>query len=154
MAKLEVGEVVGGHRWPYNHVHPDCWGRPHVGVVLADDDPRAWEGTLAFPFRRPSAWEAWAHVAWCRSWGGLAGDSVPVLWLWGDGAFCVYWESVGGDYGVKPYADDLAAWEAALAAARAQEVECRRRWRAREVVREAHRRREGRALWRSGRIAA
>ena len=155
MAKVEVGSVVGAGRWPYAGGHVDCWGRPHVGILLADTDPRAWEGTLAFPFRRPSAEEARAWVDGVKARGWWSGNSVPVLWLWADGTFRVWWESVKDDrWGVKPYAEDLAAWEAARAESVAQAAEARLRWGARSIVREAHRRRRVRGQWRSGRLAA
>lgn len=117
-----IGTRVGARRWPHEHAHPDCWGRPWEGTVLAVDDPRAWAYTLRFPDRAPTPAEAAAHVAWCRSQGLLDGK-VPVLWHFAD-AFCVRWESVGGEHGVRPYADDLARWQQARAAAYAHEARC------------------------------
>jgi hypothetical protein len=112
----EAGAIVGARRWPHEHAHPDCWGRPWCGTVLALDDPRAWAGTLRFPDRVPTPSEAARHVAWCRSQGLLDG-CVPVLWDFG-GVHRVHWESVGGERGVRAYAEDLAFWERARAAAR------------------------------------
>jgi hypothetical protein len=42
-------EVSTTYRWPYDSAHPDCWQQPHRGILLAENDPRAWAGSLAFP---------------------------------------------------------------------------------------------------------
>ncbi len=33
-----VGFEVGAERWPLSSAHPDCWGKPWRGVVVADPD--------------------------------------------------------------------------------------------------------------------
>lgn len=59
---------------------PDI-GRPIEGTLLALDDPRAWQGTLAFPGGElPDAAAVTAHVASCQSRGLLLDDRRPVLW--------------------------------------------------------------------------
>jgi hypothetical protein len=100
-----VGTEVGAKRWP------GTGGRPWRGVVLAEDDPRAWTGTLAFPNedQPPTREEAAAHVAKCRAGGYWSGEKVPVLWDFGDETRA-YWERLEH---LRPYADDVAAWEAA-----------------------------------------
>jgi hypothetical protein len=35
----------------------------HVGTLLADDDPKGWTGSLAFPFGEPSVEDVRAHIA-------------------------------------------------------------------------------------------
>lgn len=77
MEVLTVGTEVGARRWPYHAAHPDYWGPPWKGVLVAENDPRACEKTLAFPFGRPSQEEVDAHIAWCRSQGLMNGESVP-----------------------------------------------------------------------------
>ncbi len=109
---VKVGSRVGAGRWPYAACHPDCWGKPWQGLVLAVDDPRAWAGTLAFPGKRPNREAVKAHVAWCRA-QGLLDDRQPVLWAFGDRKQ-VYWESAAS---LRPYAQDLEAWTAARQAA-------------------------------------
>lgn len=113
MTTITAGMTVGAERWPYSAAHPGCWGRPWSGVVLERDDPRAWEGTLAFGRRRPTREEARAHLGRV---GGIP-SFVPVLWDFGD-HLKVYWEPVGD---LRPYAADVAAWEAARVAALARE---------------------------------
>lgn len=105
-----VGSEVGVNRWPSTHAHPDAWGRPWRGTVLAPEDPRAWAGTLAFPSGAPGRGEVLAHLLRV----GWPEGVVPVLWEFGR----VYWERAGS---LRPYAEDAAAWEAAHAAARGLE---------------------------------
>lgn len=110
------GEVVGAERWPFVHAHPDAWGRPWSGIVLAQDDPRAWHDTVAFPDRDgslPAAEAVKTHVARCHRQGLLL-DAVPVLWEFGR----IYWERFAR---LRPYSDDQAAWLAARAQAQAAE---------------------------------
>lgn len=111
------GDVVGAERWPNAPgAHPDAWGRPWNGVVLAQDDPRAWHDTIAFPDRDgslPAAVAVKAHVARCHGQGLLL-DEVPVLWEFGR----IYWERSAR---LRPYDEDLAAWHAERAQARAAE---------------------------------
>ncbi len=102
---VEVGSLVGAERWPgaFGN-HPDGWGRPWSGVVLAVDDPRAWKGTIAFGHVEglPAQEAVTKHVAWCES-EGLMGESVPVAWEFGK----VYWEPVAG---LRAFEEDMRRW--------------------------------------------
>lgn len=100
MKHFPIGARVGAHRWPYSAAHPDCWLKPYAGEVLADDDPRAWAGTIAFPTDDPDPVKVCDHVAWCKS-QGLLSDVQPVLWEFGR----VHWEKSLIDYGA-----DYAEW--------------------------------------------
>ena len=82
-----IGKTVGAGRWPYAASHPDGWGDPWTGVVLAQDDPRAWAGTIAFPEASPDPEAVSRHVNRLRE-EGLLQDRVPVLWSFGK----VHWE--------------------------------------------------------------
>ena len=42
-------------------------GFQHVGTLLADDDPKGWTGSLAFPNGEPTAEEVRAHIARYRA---------------------------------------------------------------------------------------
>lgn len=119
-----IGSEVGAGRWPMKAAHPGCWGKPWKGILLAVDDPRAWAGTLAFPSATPDPVAVKAHVAWCRSQGLLRGDRVSVLWDFGSHGFQNHWERTEA---VRPYAEDLAAWEAEHTAARGSVAGARRR---------------------------
>jgi hypothetical protein len=110
---LAPGTIVGAERWPYHHAHPDAWGRPWAGELLAQDDPRAWQGSIAFSARRPGRDAVRRHVAWCRANSEGFDDRVPVLWDFG-GEKKVYWTDRAD---VRPYTDDLSAWQEARAAA-------------------------------------
>lgn len=100
-----VGTEVGAHRWPHEAAHPDAWGLPWKGTVLAINDRRAWQGTMAFPDRLPSQDEVEAHIA-----PHTFKDRIPVLWDFGPRhGLTSMWERLGS---VVPYAEDLAAWEA------------------------------------------
>lgn len=106
MKRLEIGSKVGARRWPDSHAHPDCWGRPWSGTLLALDDVRAWEGTIAFP-GAASPDKVRAHVAACLAQGLLKG-SVPVLWDFGiHSGKRVHWERRES---VRPWKEDLIAW--------------------------------------------
>jgi hypothetical protein len=60
----------------------------HQGVLLAAHDPRAWQGSLAFPGNDlPDVETVKAHVAKCTA-SGLLDDKQPVLWDFGK----VYWD--------------------------------------------------------------
>ena len=85
-----VGQEVGARRWPYNSCHPDAWGTPHRGIVLAADDPRAGIGD---------------H--------GLPAGVVPVLWSFGR----VLFEPADR---LHPYALDVALWRVERERARAK----------------------------------
>lgn len=100
--ELKPGAVVGARRWPEEGGR---YGKPWKGVLLRRDDLRAWN-SMGFRTRA----EAAAHVA-CV--GGIP-DQVPVLWTFDDRQQ-VWWEKLTGDYAVRPYKDDLAAWRKANA---------------------------------------
>jgi hypothetical protein len=65
----------------------------HVGTLLADDDPRGWIGSLAFPEGIPTVEQVRAHIAHYRSmWPDLAAhDATRAVVAWDFGK--VYWES-------------------------------------------------------------
>lgn len=113
--RLPVGTVVGAHRWPYDANHPDCWGTPWKGVVLALNDRRVWERNVALC--TPEKIDA--HIAWCLG-QGLFRDSIPVLWDFGDRQV-VYFQTAVGDgrcHDLRTYAEDYLAWQLARSAAR------------------------------------
>lgn len=122
-----VGTEVGARRWPYAAAHPDAWGRPWKGVVLALNDPRAWEGTMAFPSRLPSQSEVDEHVH------GLSFEGrTPVLWDFGASGLKSYWEPTES---LCLFAEDLAMWEAERAAAIERGRATRAAWEAQEAAR-------------------
>ena len=51
----------------------------HRGTVLAQDDPLAWAGSLAFPSSSPDPDAVKRHVTKCRE-QNLLNDKQPVLW--------------------------------------------------------------------------
>ncbi len=102
-------EVSTDYRWPYDHAHPDCWEAPHRGVLLANNDPRAWTGTIAFPRGVPSQKAVNAHLA------SLAERDIPLTGLPVLYDFNVCWEIAEK---VKPYDVIYAEWEAAREAKR------------------------------------
>jgi len=106
---ITVGTSVGNGRIPYGHAHPDCWGRPWQGVVLALDDVEAWTNTLAFD-GKPSQEDVTAHVRQCLA-QGLLRNKVPVKWEFGK----VYWERPET---LRATETDLATFEAERLAAR------------------------------------
>lgn len=63
-------------------------GVEHTGEVLATDDPRAWEGTIAFSEGLPTVDQVRAHLAKSHIGKFLESDRIPVLWSFGK----VYWE--------------------------------------------------------------
>jgi len=108
-------EVGCRYRWPQDGCHPDCWHPPLKGVVLEQSDPRAWNGSLAFPCRDgalPDAEMVKIHVQHCHD-EGLLNDKVPVLYESVDasGPF-LQWDSFDQ---LLPYAEMLAEWETARA---------------------------------------
>ena len=113
---LLTGVKVGCRcRWPQDGSHPDCWQPPLKGVVLDQTDPRAWQGSLAFPCRDgalPDAEKVKAHVQWCHG-EGLLNDKVPVLYEGVDasGPF-LQWDSLDQ---LLPHAEMVAEWEKAKA---------------------------------------
>lgn len=64
-------------------IHPD-----HRGTVLAQDDPRAWAKSMAFPFQVPTRHQVRAHLANLAK-QGIPVQDTPVLWDFGS----VFWES-------------------------------------------------------------
>ena len=118
-AEPEVGSKVGAMRWPGYGGHPDGWGRPWSGIVLARTDPRAWAGSIAFG-DKPSPAEVWSHVI--KHWD-LLRDEVPVLWFFQDAYGKpyekIFWSKFNGKpHAARPYAEDLQAWMLARANAR------------------------------------
>lgn len=108
-----VGMECGASRWPSFGNHPDCWGTPWKGVVLAINNPLAWEGTNAFGDGVPSQAEVDAHIERIfEMYAALTllkgkspfAEKVPVLWEFGK----VLWDSVES---VRSYAEDLADWQ-------------------------------------------
>lgn len=95
---MKPGDVVT----TYYRTNPD--GRPYRGVVLAVNDPRAWEDTGAFPGRRPTQEEVDAHIERMRQTGIDFSDEVPVEWEFGK----VYWEPV---HKLVPYEEGVKAWQ-------------------------------------------
>lgn len=103
---MDVGTKVGAHRWPYHYNHPDCWGRPWSGTLLAGNDPRAWQDTIRFD-GLPSQAEVDRHVAWCKARYTDWEQRVPVLWDFGENGQTIYWEDAAR---LLPYDEDVAAW--------------------------------------------
>lgn len=131
-------EVGSRYRWPFDGCHPDCWQPPLKGVVLEQTDPRAWEGTLAFPCRDgalPHADKVKAHVQRCHD-EGLLRDKMPVLYQGVDasGPF-IQWDSIDA---LLPYGDMLAEWEKARAEKR-DAIERQRREQIKELRAEIRR---------------
>ncbi len=112
----QVGSKVGGGRWPMAAAHPEAWQKPWAGVVLAQDDPRAWEGTIAFS-ARPTRKAVQAHLRSLAA-AGQAIQKVPVLWDFG-ARTDVRWENLAS---LAPVAVDLARWESLRSAAMAVEM--------------------------------
>lgn len=109
---MQVGDVVGAERWPYSGAHPDCWGQPWSGVVLAVNDPRAWTNTLRFRgIPSQKAVDAWIAELQAR---GEVMRHVPVLWDFGSHGLRVWWEQADR---LRPYHEDVEAWKVARAAA-------------------------------------
>lgn len=113
-AGFKVGMLVGARRWPSHGAHPDAWGKPWSGKVVAPDDPRAWADTLAFPRGMPTQQEVREHIAELGPIMGAAPKSIPVLWNFGKDKK-VHWERPES---LRPYKQDLAEWKAELATAR------------------------------------
>lgn len=108
---VQVGQAVStDYRWPYSSAHPDCWLRPHRGIVLAPNDPRAWTGTLAF-HSTPTQAEVDAHLANLAE-RGIPLTGTPVLYPWG-----MAWETTEK---VEPYMVILRHWQDARKAAYAE----------------------------------
>lgn len=82
---------IGAHQSALTPIKPGqlvtCSYRgTHRGIMLRLDDPRAWAGSLKFPFTSennlPAQDEVTAHVANCIGQGLLTGN-VPVAWYFG-----------------------------------------------------------------------
>lgn len=109
---LPVGMEVGStSRIPYSHAHVDGWGAPHKGTVLALNDVRVWEGTVAFIGRDLTQEAVDHHVTWVAP---LYEGAVPVLWHFSDGDK-VHMEDASK---LQPYAEVVAWVEQAKADAR------------------------------------
>jgi hypothetical protein len=102
------GDVVGSGRWPMGGGNVP--GRPWRGTVLAEDDPRAWAGSLAFPGGDPDPEAVSAHVRKHP----LRPGRYPVLWDFGGEEVVHYETEKPGHYGLKPYEEDVEAWQSAL----------------------------------------
>lgn len=98
---LEVGDVVGACRWPGVGGHSDSWGKPWMGEVLSEGDPRAWEGRGGV-VGSPSAREIREKLADTRV---LRQGLVPVLWHFE--VKRVHWERAAC---LRPYEVDVEAW--------------------------------------------
>lgn len=105
---LQVGMEVGAGRWPFVGGHPDNWMPPHKGVLLAEDDPRAWRGTVLGDDPTPEAIRA--HLTWLASERKRYPSALryPVLWefnperaLWESAAYLV------------SYQEDVVKWQEA-----------------------------------------
>jgi hypothetical protein len=108
-ADIAVGDRVGAGRVPYKGSHPSCWGTPWAGTLLAQDDPEAWAGTIAFGDGVPEQLRVSMHVRDCREAGIL--PLVPVRWDFGK----VLWERPES---LRTVEADVAAFEAEREAAR------------------------------------
>jgi len=97
-------EVAAEYRRPSVDVGAHAAGKPWKGVVLAHDDPVAWQGSIAFSVR-PSVSAIRAHLVRCYS-EGLLWDEVPVLWHFADGQR-LHWERV---IHLRPYDVATADW--------------------------------------------
>jgi hypothetical protein len=83
-----------GTRVKCHYRKDDMTGHEHVGTVMANDDPRVWSGSLAFPESDPDPEAVRAHVARCEARKqpvcGVPGPSAqqPVRWDFGK----IYWD--------------------------------------------------------------
>ena len=99
-------EVSTDYRCPMDSAHPDCWKEPWKGIVLANNDPRAWAGTVAMAYDdNPSQERVDAHLADLAE-REIEQTSIAVLYDF-DGNPAVHWEPADK---VKPYADVLREW--------------------------------------------
>ncbi len=90
IALPDIGaEVDAHHRRSNGSISVRPPQRARKGVVLAHDDPAAWEGSIAFSCR-PTVGAIRSHLVRCYS-EGLLWDDVPVLWHFDDGPR-VFWE--------------------------------------------------------------
>ena len=114
---LSEGSSVGSRRWPYQSAHPSCWQPPHRGVIIAQNDIRAWLDTIAFGPTKPTQRDVDLHVEQLHARGLLVTD-VPVLWSFFDRPK-VYWSDIRH---LRPADDDYRDWlrERSLAFARCE----------------------------------
>jgi hypothetical protein len=108
----KVGELVGAGRWP----EPlQASSLPWLGIVLAVNDPSAWQNSIAFG-QNPSQEAIDAHVeAYQSQW--LIKNAFPVLWNFGERGCKVFWETSDQRYGkycLRPYHEDVARWRLEL----------------------------------------
>jgi len=106
-------EVSTEYRWAYDSAHPDCWREPWNGILLAPNDPRAWQNTVRFPGRLPEQAEVDKHLADLQA-RNIPLTGVPVLWDFGDEQR-VGWETADK---VVPYQQCLLHWRVARATKR------------------------------------
>lgn len=98
---IAVGTLVSTrYRWPMSSSHPDCWELPHLGEVLAVNDPRAWANTLAFSGGTPSQEQVDYHLANLAE-RGITIKDTPVKYPFG-----VMWDTE-----VEPYEKVKRDWE-------------------------------------------
>jgi hypothetical protein len=83
-------------------------GFDHVGTLLADDDPRGWVGSLAFPEGTPTVEQVREHIAsyQARDPRLIDYDSTRATVAWDFGK--VYRESAESLWALPPYAVDEA----------------------------------------------
>ena len=83
MAKLPVGTKV---HCSYRHARKDStqpWiETTHEGVVIADNDPRIWENTLAF-HGLPTQEQVDQHLKWCAANGLTFEEHTAIAWNYG-----------------------------------------------------------------------
>jgi hypothetical protein len=106
-------EVSTEYRWPYDAAHPDCWQEPWKGILLAPNDPRAWQNTVRFPGRLPEQAEVDQHLADLHQ-RDTPLTAVPVLYDF-DGEASVQWETPDK---VVPYHQCLLHWRVVRAVKR------------------------------------
>ena len=105
---FKVGTWVGAGRWPNRAAHPDHWGQPFGGRVLAADDTVAWSHSFEFPTSVPSSAEVMNLVIRLRKEGKLDGR-VPILWDFKTHRV-VQWES---EQRLRTFQEDMILWRAA-----------------------------------------
>jgi len=90
-------------------------------VILAQNDPKAWAGSILYGARTPEQHEVDQHIAWCHG-NGLLLDSIPVLWDFGTEQR-VYWEKIAS---LSTYELDCLDWADARKRAFALQAPIRR----------------------------
>jgi hypothetical protein len=102
------GSWVGAGRWSNSAAHPDQWGRPIGGQVVAADSPAAWANTPEFPVSNPDGAQVMNHITELRKQGKLEG-AIPILWDLGNGIRVIKWEKVSS---LRPYGDEMILYKA------------------------------------------